>query len=118
MKVSVTDTERRPLRVFRHGTGNQHMYRVNDTAQKEGQWHEGLPVRNRVTHSCPWERSIWSLRGESQLQSRRTNKSLTRLVWFLNKHIYIIAPTQQSDFFYFLFFCPWDLKDYLKRNRS
>lgn len=50
--------------------------------------------------------------GENQLQSPRNNKSLTCLVLFLNKHIYIIAPHNRVVFF------SWDLKDYLKRNRS
>lgn len=32
--------------------------------------------------------------------------------FFLSKHIYIVAPQSRAFFF------PWDLKDYLKRNRS
>lgn len=50
--------------------------------------------------------------GGEQPQSPRNNKSLTCLAWFLNKHIDVIVPHNRVHF------PPWDLKDYLKRNRS
>ena len=79
---------------------NYSLYCINNTTRKEWTRHESLQVKNRVTHFFSLKKEETSFWRKKKINFLRNNKSLTCLICFLNKHIYIVAQRSTSFFFF------------------